>query len=1142
MKKILTYFFLITSCLSWLIFFTLGLIFFYPNQSLQAINSALPSNYDFEYSEVINKGSILNPILEFSNLTVQTNDVQVYSAKKSIYGFILSPALMIGEITVNHLYVEEANILLPDNSDPTISKFKISLDTNITLSFKNTFLTFMGSKLLMNGELNSLLPGSANGQITMNHQGKVSNISISSDGEISNFLINLNQLNWLQYLPSNNLSSSKTVNFGVNLIGSWTGNGSAIRGSINLEESSFDSYILKKNHGSFSYQSTDEFAILALNNFLHPFIDEQFPIKFNLSKKTIAISDFFLSQEVLELKEPRFSNLAIKDMVVVLKDGAIKYSGKIADLDLLNVYFDELSNIQGQFSGKDNKIKFEITPSQSFIKNKNSEQHSVQIVGKGGLNDSSFYLDSRIEELASSISLKLDLPINNIKPLSIKLSGQNISKKMILASLPKTLASTSMFIDQNIELSFSNNIFLDYRGATKILDSNLLLKLSLHSSKFDLNTSLDVSFEKGLIEIDNDNLYLYLLPGNVNEISFKDLYGNLQFSNQNLQYVSQHNVLSDEIATLLNSNLSFADSLNVQALSKGFFNIVSKKQYNSLSIKTDSFSVPVYKSNTLDLHNGQIFALEFNKVFGRFPAEFLSEETMIFLRGQNLLAKYELDFLLQTPLRTEKLIPDLSILKVSGEGVFSAVLSVVKNSPPVLNIFSDLKGVEFESKLSFLEKSKFKVMPTNFEISNLSEPGIFIKNSLLEIKLNSFLSPMGYVVIGKEIPEQYHFIKQAKGLNLYVGLDTIATNTLTSMSQVATTDQTFVLNNFLFDIGNLEIFNNQFKKIHGSLSLQDQTLKGKINSDKFNGNFEKDNSGFIKIQLEDTHLDDISFLKPQSDSFSKRVLNARLIVKNSSVRELKIDFLDLYLQQNKNLFTVNNIDMSSNLMSISSLSNKSKAYFSVDNKNDIYKLRGNYLVKDSLKIPFIKNLSNFSYFNGDINLQWQDLKRLQDIEGTLDFILKDLVVTNKTTNSVALNLLGVLNLKNILGKLANLDLTIDEFTSTQLNRVEGEIVFSKLKARLAAPLFIETNAAKMKWIGQINKNSTGELSELDLSLDLRVRIGENIPWYAAVLGGIPAVAGSAIISEIFETNINDLSNYQFEVSGSLNAPKINRMN
>ena len=228
-------------------------------------------------------------------------------------------------------------------------------------------------------------------------------------------------------------------------------------------------------------------------------------------------------------------------------------------------------------------------------------------------------------------------------------------------------------------------------------------------------------------------------------------------------------------------------------------------------------------------------------------------------------------------------------------------------------------------------------------------------------------------------------------------------------------------------------------------------------------------------------------------------------------------------------------------MSISALSKNSQAYFSVDNRNDIYKLRGSYLIKDSSRIPILREVSNFSYFNGDINLQWQNLKRLQDIEGTLDFILKDLVVTNQATNSIALNLLGVLNLKNILGKVANLDLTIDEFTSTKLNRVQGDLVFSQSKARLASPLFIDTNAAKMKWIGQINKNAAGELSQLDLSLDLRVRIGENIPWYAAVLGGIPAVAGSALISEIFENNINDLSNYQYEVSGVLNAPKIKRM-
>ena len=330
--------------------------------------------------------------------------------------------------------------------------------------------------------------------------------------------------------------------------------------------------------------------------------------------------------------------------------------------------------------------------------------------------------------------------------------------------------------------------------------------------------------------------------------------------------------------------------------------------------------------------------------------------------------------------------------------------------------------------------------------------------------------------------------------------------------------------------------------MNGSLSLKGKEIKGTIQSDKLSGKFIRDKSGFLKVELQDTQLQDISFLKNQKESFGIQNINARLIVKNSSINKLQIKFLDVYLLKNKNVLTLDNINLNSNLISISPLSDTSKAYFSIDNKNDIYKLRGIYMVKDSLEIPVIQDLGNFSYFNGNLNLQWQNLQRLKDIEGTVDLILKDLIVPNKTSNSLALNLLGILNLKNILGKVANLDLTIEEFRSTKLNRLQGKFVFSQSKMRLAEPLFIDTNAAKMKWIGQINKNARGELANLDLSLDLRVRIGENIPWYAAVLGGIPAVAGSALISEIFENNIDDLSNYQYEVSGMLNAPQIKRMN
>ena len=160
----------------------------------------------------------------------------------------------------------------------------------------------------------------------------------------------------------------------------------------------------------------------------------------------------------------------------------------------------------------------------------------------------------------------------------------------------------------------------------------------------------------------------------------------------------------------------------------------------------------------------------------------------------------------------------------------------------------------------------------------------------------------------------------------------------------------------------------------------------------------------------------------------------------------------------------------------------------------------------------------------------------------MDFILKDLFLNYSSSNTVAFNLLGVLNLRNILGKVANLDLSIDEFTSTQLSRVQGNFLLSESKLRLSSPLFVETNTAKMKWIGQINKNYNNSLDELDLNLDLRIRVGENLPWYAAILGGLPAIAGSAVINEIFEEDINELTNYQYEVLGTISKPKLRRIN
>ena len=1142
MKRLLINSMVGISLMSWVLFFILSALYFFPNQTLKTVSSSMLPEYVISFSAVSNEGTVIKPILTFSNLVILKQSMKIFSADQSSIGITMSPQMLFGNLNVNIFHVKKAYLRIEENIDSPSLSSNITIDDNLSLDIKDLFLETSHESLLINANLNNLLLGSANGELQIIHANKLSNFSVSSDGLTSNFLLNLNTFNWLNIFSKSFLVPVELINFGINMIGSISPHGSSLKGSLSYEDATFDNFVLQKNHGSFLFQSQDGLASLSLQKFLYPLVDESLPIKLNLIKKSIFIPKLYLSDQLVIQQKPRFTNLAVDNFIATFNTGLIKYSGIVTDLDLLNVYFDEITNLQGAFSGLNNDFKFIINPSNSLIKQKDSDAYPLQINGKGIVNNLGLHLEANIKEHEGLINLKLDLPSQKDPSMTLTLSGQNVSKEFILIAVPKNLTKAHHFIDQNIELGPSNNIFLDYMNPNSELASKLILKFSLDESMIYINPSLKFTMKKGIIEIANDHLYIVSSPGLVNQFSIESFHGNLKFSNQDFQYIAQHEFSAKEILRVLGNMTSTFKKLNASGVSKGIYNISSKKTFNTISLETGGFEIPIYQDHLLLLQKGQFYALNFDKIFGRLDSQFLNQNPIIFLKGKNLLDKYKLDFISDISLKPSIFIPDSSLFQLSGVDSFSLALAIKKNLPPLLNIFSELEGVAFNSQLPFLQKSKNSILPTDIVISNFAEPNVYIRNKLLELKINSFESPSGYIAIGKEIPMKYNFLRKAKGLNFYLGLDTFNFDKLKGFSQSQAIDRNINLNNFIFDIDNFELANNQFHQMNGSLSLKGKEIQGTIQSDKLSGTFIRDKSGFLKVELQDTQFQDISFLKNQKESFGIKNINARLIVKNSSIDKLQIKFLDVYLLKNKNVLTLDNINLNSNLISISPLSDSSKAYFSINNKNDIYKLRGSYMVKDSLEIPVIQDLGNFSYFNGNLNLQWQNLQKLKDIEGTVDFILKDFIVSNQTSNSTALNLLGILNLKNILGKVANLDLTIGEFRSTKLNRVQGEFVFSESKGRLATPLFIDTNAAKMKWIGQINKNARGELANLDLSLDLRVRIGENIPWYAAVLGGIPAVAGSAIISEIFENNIDDLSNYQYEVFGMLNAPQIKRIN
>ena len=44
---------------------------------------------------------------------------------------------------------------------------------------------------------------------------------------------------------------------------------------------------------------------------------------------------------------------------------------------------------------------------------------------------------------------------------------------------------------------------------------------------------------------------------------------------------------------------------------------------------------------------------------------------------------------------------------------------------------------------------------------------------------------------------------------------------------------------------------------------------------------------------------------------------------------------------------------------------------------------------------------------------------------------------------------------------------------------------------------------------------------------------ENIPWYVAIIGGLPAAASAVVVTEVLEEGLNDISKTTYSISGDV---------
>ena len=269
-------------------------------------------------------------------------------------------------------------------------------------------------------------------------------------------------------------------------------------------------------------------------------------------------------------------------------------------------------------------------------------------------------------------------------------------------------------------------------------------------------------------------------------------------------------------------------------------------------------------------------------------------------------------------------------------------------------------------------------------------------------------------------------------------------------------------------------------------------------------------------------------------------INLRLVGKNIQLFNEVFQDIDFYLLKNKTITTLDNIRISSKNLNIGPYTNNDKAYISYNNQSDLYKIKGLFEINNKNKALSHMIDYDFDYLSTSLNIQWVSLKEIKDLEGDINFLIKDFQSKTSLPDSALLRALKIFNLNAIIENISN-DTVLDS-NNLVINRAEGNLYIGKNRALISKPIKLETNEARMRWVGQILKDNDGLLDELDLNLEMKLKVSENIPWYAAIFGGIPALAGSIVFENIFDESLDDVSTFKFDVKGSLENPEIIRLN
>ena len=245
---------------------------------------------------------------------------------------------------------------------------------------------------------------------------------------------------------------------------------------------------------------------------------------------------------------------------------------------------------------------------------------------------------------------------------------------------------------------------------------------------------------------------------------------------------------------------------------------------------------------------------------------------------------------------------------------------------------------------------------------------------------------------------------------------------------------------------------------------------------------------------------------------------------------VEFNYLDSYSFQN-NILTIFPKNFKSNFFS---MNEKELNSFDFDLSNFSFKNINSQLSIKSQGEDSLRNSNlrfgklNLGLKNSYVNIEDENL----EFGGLIDISGENISYSDTTFTIDALRVLSLIDIRSRLLNILNADFEKLDQNNFFINTLDGKVFIDSSGYANIDQLKMSFDVGNAELSGTISSDKES-FDDFNLEMTFNSTLSESIPWYVAILGGLPAAASAVVVTEVLEDGLIDITSSKYSISGNV---------